>query len=66
MGVLFGSTRGTPIKRLKPIATQRKQKLPRSLLFKTGGFVEFWLNLLDGLFKDYREENILNRQNRIF
>ena len=37
--------------RLKVIATQRKQKLPRSLCFKPGGSVDFWQNLLSGAFK---------------
>ena len=43
---LFGSTRGTTIKRLKVISTQRKQKLPRLLWFKLVDFVESWQNLL--------------------
>ena len=56
--VLFGSTRGTPVKRLKAIATQRKQKLPVLLWFEPGGSVEFWQNLLNGAFKnDTRKKN---------
>lgn len=53
--VLLESTaRGNPVKWLKAIATERKQKVPRSLWFKPGGFVEFWLNLFNMLFKgDY-------------
>ena len=50
--VLFGTTRRTFVKRLKAIATQKKQKLPRSLWLKPGGTVECWQNLLNGVFKD--------------
>ena len=38
--LLFESVRETPLKRLKATATQRK--LPRSLQFKPGCYVEFW------------------------
>ena len=39
--VLFGSTRGTPLKTLKAIAIQRKQKLPKSTWFEPGLSAEF-------------------------
>ena len=38
--LLFESAQKTPVKRLKAIAAQRK--LPRSLQFKPGCYVEFW------------------------
>ena len=39
--VLFGSTRGIPVKKLKVIATQKKKKEAKSLWFKPGGSIEF-------------------------
>ena len=45
-------TRGTLVIILKATATQRKQKLPRSLWFKPGSSVEFWQNVLNVVFKD--------------
>ena len=40
--VLFGSTRGIPVKKLKVIATQKKKKKEaKSLWFKPGGSIEF-------------------------
>ena len=50
--VLFGITRGTLVKTWKVISTQRKQKVPWLLRFKPGGSVEFWMNLLNWVFKD--------------
>ena len=49
---MFGSTRGTPVKRLKAIATQGKKIIPVSLWFEPGGSVEFWQILLNRPFKD--------------
>lgn len=37
---------------MNAIATKRIQKLPRSLWFKPGDSIEFWQNLLNGVFKD--------------
>ena len=49
---MFGSTRGTPVKRLKAIATQGRKIIPVSLWFEPGGSVEFWQILLNRPFKD--------------
>ena len=42
--LLFESARETPVKTLKAIARQRK--LPKSLQFEPGCYVEFWQNFI--------------------
>ena len=57
--LLFESARETPVKRLKTIARQRK--LPKSLQFKPGCYVEFCQNFI----VDIIEFQVLKR-NSIF
>ena len=47
--LMFGSTRDTPVKRLKAVATQKK--LPKSLQCKPGCSLKFRKNLLMWYFK---------------